>query len=556
MKRNLRYSLLGAFLLGLLIVTTGRLAHADSVITNCSSDAQLTTALATGGNITFNCGSATLTFSGQKTIQVNTTIDGGGKITFNGANTTRLFWISSGKALTLENLVLTNGYSGSSYGGCIYVDGGTLIVSNTTIQYCSTNGYAGGAIVSPLGNVTLDHAIMKNNSASSGGALSATGVVNIYSSQFLANTATTNVGGALSLAANVAIYHSTFTGNKATGLNSEGGAIYANGNVGIHQGTFGANQGDKGGAIYVGSGSNLTLDARSTLGGNEAGLNGGGIFNDSGTLTLTDTTLSGNHSAYSGGGIFSDHGTITLTNATLSSNYASFAAGGGIGNLYGTVTLTNVTLSANSAFSGGGGIASGNGTVTLKNTLLAKGTSGTNCDGFTGGIFSLSDDNSCGFGAGHDNVALLLGPLSYHGSSVQTNLPKTGSPAIDGGTSIDAPTTDERGYARPYGIAVDIGAVEACTIKPDKPVLSAPSNNTKSKSVNVALNWDDTNCADKYKVTIQDATTGRKVDSKKNLQTSDYTTIALVKSKSYLWYVQACNTVGCTRSDTWKFKLK
>ena len=36
-----------------------------------------------------------------------------------------------------------------------------------------------------------------------------------------------------------------------------------------------------------------------------------------------------------------------------------------------------------------------------------------------------------------------------------------GSPAIDGGNTATAPATDQRGHARPYGAAADIGAFES-----------------------------------------------------------------------------------------------
>ncbi len=42
----------------------------------------------------------------------------------------------------------------------------------------------------------------------------------------------------------------------------------------------------------------------STLSGNSAGSDGGGIYNIDGTLTVTNSTLSGNSAGDSGGGIF------------------------------------------------------------------------------------------------------------------------------------------------------------------------------------------------------------------------------------------------------------
>ena len=87
------HAVVGIAILFVLIFSfsTAAPVYADSVITNCANDAQLTAALASGGNITFNCGTATLTLTSYYFIGVDTTIDGGGKITLSGGNSTRLF---------------------------------------------------------------------------------------------------------------------------------------------------------------------------------------------------------------------------------------------------------------------------------------------------------------------------------------------------------------------------------------------------------------------------------------------------------------------------------
>ena len=64
-----------------------------------------------------------------------------------------------------------------------------------------------------------------------------------------------------------------------------------------------------------------TINDNSTAGGG----NGGGINNDGGTVTLTNSTVSGNTAGGDGGGIYSTGGTVTLTNSTVSGNSASVA---------------------------------------------------------------------------------------------------------------------------------------------------------------------------------------------------------------------------------------
>ena len=54
----------------------------------------------------------------------------------------------------------------------------------------------------------------------------------------------------------------------------------------------------------------------------------------------------------------------------------------------------------------------------------------------------------------------LLGPLADNGGPTPTMALLPGSPAIDAGDDSACPPTDQRGVARPQGLACDIGAFE------------------------------------------------------------------------------------------------
>ena len=119
---------------------------------------------------------------------------------------------------------------------------------------------------------------------------------------------------------------------------------------------------------------------------NGDGEGGGGIYNDGGTLTLTNCALSRNRAFGNGGGIY-NAGTATLTmeDCTLTYNLAdALASGGAIFNA-GTATLANCTLSENGGHSAGGGLAN-TGTATLTNCLLSGNWAGDSGGG--GGIFN------------------------------------------------------------------------------------------------------------------------------------------------------------------------
>jgi len=122
---------------------------------------------------------------------------------------------------------------------------------------------------------------------------------------------------------------------------------------------------------------------------------GGGIFSDSGDISLTNSTINGNSTSgrqSEGGGIYSEHGDISLTNSSLHGNstIGHSADGGGIYSRFGSISLTNSNVSENSTSgygAAGGGIYARNGTVSLPHSNVSgNSTSDANSPG--GGIFS------------------------------------------------------------------------------------------------------------------------------------------------------------------------
>ena len=85
---------------------------------------------------------------------------------------------------------------------------------------------------------------------------------------------------------------------------------------------------------------------------------GGGIYNDHATLTLTDCTISNNSAFRDAGGIYNGHAMLTLTNCTISGNLTG-NDGGGVNNdaSFGssaTLQVSNTVIINNSAYHGGG----------------------------------------------------------------------------------------------------------------------------------------------------------------------------------------------------------
>src|SRR5829696_4326855 len=137
----------------------------------------------------------------------------------------------------------------------------------------------------------------------------------------------------------------------------------------------------------------------STISGNTAVLNGGGICIRSfpSTLTVTDSTISGNSAGIIGGGIDNgSDGSVTVTGSTISGNTvagASFGsgAGGGIHNDHnGPLTITDSTISGNTvagaSFGGGeGGGIYNTGPLTITNSTISGNTARASADGSFGG---------------------------------------------------------------------------------------------------------------------------------------------------------------------------
>ena len=235
--------------------------------------------------------------------------------------------------------------------------GGDLTLQNLTFRNWSTDGNGGVLNMQYQGIATISDSLLAGNFAyNQGGA--------IY-----------NFGGTVSLS------HSTLSGNRA----DQGGGIYQEvGTLVVSDSTLSGNRASQGGGLFNKYG--LWSLTHSTLSANSASDSGGGFYNFGGEhdvsdfeiapVTLTDSTVTRN-SARDGGGFFNS-GIMTLTNCVVSGNTADLGGGFSNGHIasfieptqhIGDLTLTNTTVSANSAKKGGG--FHNVGLVTLIDSTLA-----------------------------------------------------------------------------------------------------------------------------------------------------------------------------------------
>jgi uncharacterized protein (TIGR03067 family) len=248
-----------------------------------------------------------------------------------------------------------------------------------------------------------------------------------------------------------------------------------------------------GGGLYNNRGTLALSDC--TVSGNSASGDGGGLFNNSySALALTDCTVSGNHAANNGGGLYTEPvgSSLALFNVTVGGNYAGLV-GGGLFVGGGQAMLTDCTVSGNTAGATSGGLYVFD-TPTLFNTIVAGNPGGD----IRGALASGSANNLIGDGLGMTGITAgsqgnqvgtagapidpLLAPLGDYGGPTSTMALLPGSPAIGrGATGQDIPTTDERGQPRTGH--VDIGAFQSggFTLTP------APGSTPQSAAVNTTF---------------------------------------------------------------------
>jgi hypothetical protein len=257
--------------------------------------------------------------------------------------------------------------NGGGQGSVLTIDSGVTVTINTLTITGGSGTYVpeletvvgGGILNNDNGSVTLNGTSITGNTAPYGGGIANPangGSVTLNDTSITGNTAGTNGGGIIN-----------------------GGTVTLNGTSSISGNT--ARQ-DSGGILSV-SGSVTLNDTSSITGNTAAGGDGGGIGNNTGTVTLNDNSSITDNTAPNGGGILNLAGSVTLNNSGSITGNTAGSVGGGIYNLFGTVTLNNsTTITGNTAGTDGGGIYNNftfGGSVTLNDTSSITGNNPNNC---------------------------------------------------------------------------------------------------------------------------------------------------------------------------------
>ena len=416
--------------------------------------------------------------------------------------------------LTLDSVVVTDGYAALGGGLAIVGSGSTLTIIDS--EFSENNGvYAGGGVfIAGISEAesTIDGSLIDDNGAGDGGGLAVGEFVpkgrlapiqeGAFAGSARLESVRSRVESMEPAVTSLVITDTTISDNDAIEADEgggDGGGVFAFGSsvVTFERSTISGNTADDdGGGIhgnaYYAGGVNLV---DTTVSGNTAESDGGGIYFYDGALNITSSTVSGNLAESDGGGIYFYDGELVMTNSTVSGNTAD-SDGGGIYIYDGEVDLVHSTITGNSALYGGN-IYFYDGDLTLDHTAVANGVAPEGPDIYFGeseptfeANWSLIEDPSVVPDSGANNISgdPLLGALADNGGLTQTHLPAAGSTMIEGGDPavLMPPTADQRGLARIAGDVIDIGAVEVEVV--NNPPVGVPDAVTVGAGGAVTIN--------------------------------------------------------------------
>lgn len=208
-------------------------------------------------------------------------------------------------------------------GGAIYVDGGTLDLSNTIFLNNTASSNGGALNVRSEANIT--GCAFSTNSANNGGAIlgDISSRVNIDSTFFIQNNAV-NSGGVLysNLNSDVSIDNS-FLGFSALGntANNGAGVYFAGDSIVVNNTDLGYNiAGDRGGNMFIAAGK--LLASNSDFIGANAGNKGGSFYIGTAGIVGLDSCVIDSNSSVIGGAIQLEGDSVYITNSQINNNFA------------------------------------------------------------------------------------------------------------------------------------------------------------------------------------------------------------------------------------------
>ncbi|MET7766798.1 hypothetical protein ABZS71_34275 [Streptomyces sp. NPDC005393] len=322
---------LAALVLGLALAAVPTQAHAAIACNVPALQAAIIAANVSGGTIDLapNC---TYSVTDAQAIGDNAMPNIINDITINGFNSTieraataatdfRIFQVDgpSGK-LTLNRVTVRNGHFIDG-GGIIVLDDGTLILNAATVLKENEADSTGGGLRN-FGAVFLNAGSkVTDNDASVGGGIMNDGTLTGRSANVSDNRAIFGGGGILNDSSGILDLRTSTVSLNRTTIASGAGILN------INEATLTSTVVSDNTATTVGGGfynlGNATIN-NSRISANNAGNRGGGLYNFA-TLHVNGTVIRANHVTVpaptaQGGGLYNEAGTTTFTNSNVYSN--------------------------------------------------------------------------------------------------------------------------------------------------------------------------------------------------------------------------------------------
>ncbi|QQS29860.1 MAG: right-handed parallel beta-helix repeat-containing protein [Sphingobacteriales bacterium] len=383
-------------------------------------------------------------------ILVSDTSAGNLPVTIDGFN------ISGGNANEYFSYLVSGMTISTLEGGGIYINNEWINITNCFFYYNSA--FFGGGILSNSQNTVVNNNIFANNIAlSSGGGLATyNNYSTISNNSFIGNFASRRGGGVHSFLSEFNLLNNVFNGNTTA---------------------------MQGGGIFFWGGTNSV--SYNTVTNNYAAFSGGGSFDQSSTNTYSNNIIANNTAGQNGGALFINLSSNTVVNNVIYKNSTS-SFGGGIYSTNSLNTITNNTISQNTANSGGGAICVDSGTNDIINNIIWQNEQDMEANVSGADLFINISTNTFKNNILQLDSSLYIGTNFSLGANASGNLfaqnpeflsdsnltgedilyytqddglrLKTNSPALNAGTTENAPETDILGTTRDS--QPDIGAYE------------------------------------------------------------------------------------------------
>jgi CSLREA domain-containing protein len=396
--------------------------------------------------------------------------------------------------------------------GVCHTAAGTCTLRAAVMQ---ANSFAvnGALVIVPAGTYTLTRPVFGGDDASEGDLnLDATSGAGVTTISGAGSTTTVIDGNQIDRIFNVGSgRHVVIEGvTIRNGLSGLGGCVGNGGVLTLQDSTITNCYSQTYGGGIDNVGMLAVID--STISSSQAPMGDGGAISNDGTLQLIRSTLEGNQ-ASSGGGLSDALGSSITINSTIAGNAADHGAGvfmyaDGSATFYNTTISSNfvpLTQTESYGAAGVGALNASSVNVALYNSLVANNVDqysrgDFDCDGTLDiqqqnilGVAPVCDEQGCQatgiegctlVGGGQStqlDSAGTLGGLASNGGPTRTIALLPGSNAIDYGDPVSGClddngrplSIDQRGFARPAGVACDMGAFEAGADNPDDEIFGS-----------------------------------------------------------------------------------